>query len=118
MIGQESALAIKPSGMPYDQLTPEEKGALDFEGNIVEGRIRPSTDQTHAGFIQIDGIHREHRTYAFNLMQYLAQKAFLKIYHFLVPLMKPYHCVNRFSLVPIDVYERNLAILLVYETRR
>lgn len=40
--------AIKPSGVPYDQLRPEQIVILDFEGNILEGALRPSSDEpTH-----------------------------------------------------------------------
>jgi len=40
--------AIKPSGVPYDALTPEQMVLLDLEGKIVEGDLRPSSDEpTH-----------------------------------------------------------------------
>ena len=35
---QEGVIAIKPSGVPYEQLTP------DLAGNVVEGNLRPSSD--------------------------------------------------------------------------
>lgn len=37
-------VAIKPSGVPYEQLTVEEIVVVDLEGEVVEGRRRPSTD--------------------------------------------------------------------------
>lgn len=40
--------AIKPSGVPYADLRPEHIVVLDFEGNILEGDLRPSSDEpTH-----------------------------------------------------------------------
>lgn len=40
--------AIKPSGVPYDALTPAHMVLLDLEGNVVEGDLRPSSDEpTH-----------------------------------------------------------------------
>ncbi|MBK1876349.1 L-ribulose-5-phosphate 4-epimerase AraD [Pelagicoccus mobilis] len=40
--------AIKPSGVPYDALTPEQMVLLDLEGKVVEGDLRPSSDEpTH-----------------------------------------------------------------------
>ncbi len=36
--------AIKPSGVPYDKLTPAEMVIVDMEGKIVEGALRPSSD--------------------------------------------------------------------------
>ena len=35
--------AIKPSGVPYEELTPESMVIVDFEGNTVEGKLRPSS---------------------------------------------------------------------------
>lgn len=37
-------LAIKPSGLAYDVLTPDVMVVLDYEGNVVEGDLRPSSD--------------------------------------------------------------------------
>ncbi len=36
--------AIKPSGVAYDALTPDDIVILDFEGNTIEGNYRPSSD--------------------------------------------------------------------------
>ena len=35
---------IKPSGVPYEQLTAEDLVVADLEGRIVEGTLRPSSD--------------------------------------------------------------------------
>jgi L-ribulose-5-phosphate 4-epimerase len=35
--------AIKPSGVDYEKLTPADLVLLDLEGNVVEGKLRPST---------------------------------------------------------------------------
>ncbi|MBI1343111.1 MAG: L-ribulose-5-phosphate 4-epimerase AraD [Terrimonas sp.] len=41
--------AIKPSGVPYAELTPEKMVIVDFEGNTIDGKLRPSSDTlTHA----------------------------------------------------------------------
>jgi L-ribulose-5-phosphate 4-epimerase len=61
--------AIKPSGVPYDQLTPEKMVIVDFDGKVVEGTLRPSSDtQTHAVLYKhwpkIGGIVHTHSTYA------------------------------------------------------
>src|SRR3989442_13556699 len=37
-------VAIKPSGVRYEQLRPEHMLVLDLEGNIVEGDVNPSSD--------------------------------------------------------------------------
>jgi len=61
--------AIKPSGVPYEDLSPEKMVILDFDGKIVEGDLRPSSDtQTHAVLYKhwqnIGGIVHTHSTYA------------------------------------------------------
>ena len=60
---------IKPSGVEYDQLTPEQMVLLDLEGKVVEGRLNPSSDtRTHLhlyrSFPEIRGITHTHSTYA------------------------------------------------------
>lgn len=61
--------AIKPSGVPYDELSPEKMVIVDFDGNIIEGDLRPSSDtKTHAVLYKhwagINGIVHTHSTYA------------------------------------------------------
>ena len=34
--------AIKPSGVPYEELTPKKMVVVDFEGKTIEGSLRPS----------------------------------------------------------------------------
>jgi L-ribulose-5-phosphate 4-epimerase len=60
--------AIKPSGVPYDELNPEDIVIVDFDGNVVEGAMRPSSDtETHAVLYKhwqnIGGIVHTHSTY-------------------------------------------------------
>src|SRR5881409_3088307 len=44
-----SVFAIKPSGVPYEELTPNDMVIVDFEGVTVKGKLRPSSDtSTHA----------------------------------------------------------------------
>jgi|SRR6218665_140529 len=61
--------AIKPSGVPYEELTPEKMVIVDFDGKTVEGKLRPSSDTlTHAVLYKhwdkIGGIVHTHSTYA------------------------------------------------------
>ena len=65
----KGAFAIKPSGVSYDQLSPQKMVIVDFDGQIVEGDMRPSSDtQTHAVLYKhwqmIGGIVHTHSTYA------------------------------------------------------
>jgi L-ribulose-5-phosphate 4-epimerase len=64
-----NVFAIKPSGVPYDELSPEKMVIVDFDGNTVEGKLRPSSDtKTHAVLYKhwekIGGIVHTHSTYA------------------------------------------------------
>ena len=61
--------AIKPSGIPYDHLSPDKIVIVDFDGKTVEGKLRPSSDtKTHAVLYKhwekIGGIVHTHSTYA------------------------------------------------------
>ena len=61
--------AIKPSGVPYAELSPAKMVVVDFEGKTVAGNLRPSSDTlTHAvlykHFQNIGGISHTHSTYA------------------------------------------------------
>jgi L-ribulose-5-phosphate 4-epimerase len=60
--------AIKPSGVPYEALSPEKMVIVDFEGKTVQGSLRPSSDTaTHAVLYQhwehVGGIVHTHSTY-------------------------------------------------------
>ena len=61
--------AIKPSGVPYSELSPEKMVIVDFDGKTVKGKLRPSSDTlTHAVLYKhwenIGGIVHTHSTYA------------------------------------------------------
>jgi L-ribulose-5-phosphate 4-epimerase len=50
----EGVLAIKPSGVSYDQLKPEDMVLVDLDGRKVEGAFNPSTDTpTHVRIYQV-----------------------------------------------------------------
>lgn len=61
--------AIKPSGVPYEDLTPEKMVIVDFDGVTVKGKLRPSSDTlTHAVLYKhwenVNGIAHTHSLYA------------------------------------------------------
>ncbi len=61
--------AIKPSGVPYEKLMPEDMVIVDFDNNIIEGEMRPSSDtKTHAwlykNWKEIGGVAHTHATYS------------------------------------------------------
>ncbi|MBP3913965.1 MAG: L-ribulose-5-phosphate 4-epimerase [Lachnospiraceae bacterium] len=60
---------IKPSGVPYEDLTPDDMVVVDFDGNKVEGKLNPSSDTaTHAvlysNFPTIGGVVHTHSSFA------------------------------------------------------
>lgn len=66
---EHGLLAIKPSGVPYDKMTPADMVIADLEGRVVEGRLQPSTDlPTHVGlyraFPSIGGVAHTHSRHA------------------------------------------------------
>ena len=66
---EKRLFVIKPSGVPYEDLTPEDMVVMDFDGNKVEGDMNPSSDTpSHAvlynEFPEIGGVIHTHSSYA------------------------------------------------------
>ena len=62
---QRGIIIIKPSGVGYDQLAPENMVLVDFEGKIVEGKLKPSSDtashaEIYRSFEAVGGIVHTH----------------------------------------------------------
>ena len=48
---EQGMIAIKPSGVEYDNIIAEDIVLCDLEGNVVEGKLKPSSDlMTHLEF--------------------------------------------------------------------
>ena len=69
-IDRESGLfVIKPSGVEYESMKPEDMVVMDLNGNHVEGKLRPSSDtpthlELYKAFPEIGGIVHTHSSYA------------------------------------------------------
>jgi len=66
---EQGLVVIKPSGVPYEELKPEDLVVVDLDGNIVEGKLRPSSDTaTHLvlykSFPHIGGVVHTHSPWA------------------------------------------------------
>ena len=66
---EKGLFVIKPSGVEYDELKPEDLVVMDLQGNKVEGDMNPSSDtKTHLvlynAFPQLGGIVHTHSPYA------------------------------------------------------
>jgi L-ribulose-5-phosphate 4-epimerase len=62
-------LVIKPSGVSYDELTPESMVVTDLEANLVEGERTPSSDTAAHAYVyqhlpEVGGVVHTHSTYA------------------------------------------------------
>ena len=74
-IDRESGLvAIKPSGVEYDSMTAEDIVIVDLNGNVVEGKLRPSSDTpTHLAlyraFPALGGVVHTHSRWATSFAQ-------------------------------------------------
>jgi L-ribulose-5-phosphate 4-epimerase len=60
---------IKPSGVSYDELTPEAMVVCDLDGTLVEGDHRPSSDTAAHAYVyshmpEVGGVVHTHSTYA------------------------------------------------------
>jgi L-ribulose-5-phosphate 4-epimerase len=62
-------MVIKPSGMPYDELTPENMVVVDLDGKVIEGLLKPSSDTLAHIYVyrhrpEINGVVHTHSTFA------------------------------------------------------
>jgi L-ribulose-5-phosphate 4-epimerase len=89
-------MVIKPSGVPYDLLEPEQMVVVNLEGEVIEGDLNPSSDTpTHLmlyrHFGQIGGITHTHSQYATMFAQ--ARKA--------IPCLGTTHADHFYGPVPV-----------------
>lgn len=66
---ERTMFVIKPSGVPYDILKPEDMVVVDMEGNVVEGYYTPSSDtpthlELYKAFGEIGGVVHTHSVHA------------------------------------------------------
>ena len=110
--------AIKPSGVDYDKLTPEDMVLMDLEGNKVEGRYNPSSDtpthlELYKAFDKIGGIVHTHSPWATSWAQ--AGRG--------IPCYGTTHADYMYGEIPClrcltkeeidEAYERNTGVLIV-----
>ena len=115
--------AIKPSGVDYDKLTPEDMVLVDLNGNKVEGKYNPSSDtathvELYKAFPQIGGVVHTHSSYATSWAQ--AGRS--------IPCYGTTHadyiygevpCVRNLTKEEIDAgYEKNTGVLITTEFAR
>ena len=62
-------VVIKPSGVDYDKMTPDDMVVVDLDGKVVEGALRPSSDtpthvEIYRAWPEIGGVVHTHSSYA------------------------------------------------------
>lgn len=65
----QDLLVIKPSGVSYDDLTPDNMVVCDLHGRVVEGELAPSSDTDAQAYVyrhlpEVGGVVHTHSTYA------------------------------------------------------
>ncbi len=71
---EKGLVVIKPSGVDYDTMKPEDMVVVDLDGNVVEGKYKPSSDTpTHLvlyrTYPDIGGVVHTHSTWAVTFAQ-------------------------------------------------
>ena len=107
----EGVYAIKPSGMPYEDLKPDDMVIVDLNNNVIEGNFKPSSDtKTHTvlynNFPKIGGIVHTHSNYAVSWAQ--AKKP--------VPILGTTHADHLSVDIPVTKIMSDEAIKGDYET--
>ncbi len=115
---EKGLFVIKPSGVDYDKLSPEDMVVMDLDGNKVEGRYKPSSDtpthvEIYRGFPEVGGVVHTHSSYATSWAQ--AGRG--------IPCYGTTHadymygeipCVRTLTQEEIDAgYEKNTGVLIV-----
>ncbi|MDR0643327.1 MAG: L-ribulose-5-phosphate 4-epimerase AraD [Treponema sp.] len=105
------AFAIKPSGVPYGELKPQDMVVVDLDGTVVEGRLRPSSDApTHRAlyraFDRLGGVTHTHSSYATAWAQ--AGKS--------IPIFGTTHADHTSQAIPCVPFVTEEAVVRDYET--
>src|SRR2546430_8634978 len=66
---ESGLVVIKPSGVLYDELRPEDHVVVNLEGDIVEGELKPSSDTASHLYVyrhrpDVNGVVHTHSSYA------------------------------------------------------
>ncbi|MBR6281186.1 MAG: L-ribulose-5-phosphate 4-epimerase [Lachnospiraceae bacterium] len=123
-IDRESGLfVIKPSGVDYETMTPDDMVVMDLNGNKVEGKLNPSSDtpthlEIYKAFPEVGGVVHTHSSYATSWAQ--AGRS--------IPCYGTTHADYFYGEIPCvrcltkeeieDAYEANTGHLIVNEFRR
>ncbi len=120
---EKGLFVIKPSGVEYDKLTPDDMVVMDLNGNKVEGKYKPSSDtathlEIYKSFPEVGGVVHTHSSYATSWAQ--AGRS--------IPCYGTTHADYMYGEIPCvrcltkdeieGAYEENTGILIVNEFNR
>lgn len=120
---EKGLMVIKPSGVPYEELTPEKMVVTDLEGNVIEGDLNPSSDtKTHVelykAFPELGGIVHTHSPNATSWAQAGRDIPCYGTTH-ADYFYGPIPCLRVLTAEEIEAdYERNTGLLIVNAFRR
>lgn len=123
-IDRESGLfVIKPSGVDYDKLTPDDMVVMDLNGERAEGKLNPSSDtvthlELYKAFPEIGGIVHTHSSWATSWAQsgrsipcYGTTHA--DYFYGEIPCLR---CLTKEEID--EAYEKNTGLLIVNEFKK
>ena len=120
---EKKLVVIKPSGLSYDEMTAEDMVVVDFDGNIVEGKWKPSSDtathiEIYRAFPECGGIVHTHSSYATSWAQAGRDIPCYGTTHadYFYGDISCFRCLTKDEID--EAYERNTGLLIVSEFRR
>ena len=120
---EKGLFVIKPSGVEYDRLQPEDMVVMDLEGNKVEGKYNPSSDtathlELYKAFPEIGGVVHTHSSYATSWAQAGRGISCYGTTHadYIYGGVPCVRCLTREEIE--DAYEENTGHLIVNEFKR
>ena len=115
--------AIKPSGVPYEDLKPEDMVIVDLNGNKIEGNYNPSSDtpthvELYKAFPEIGGIVHTHSSYATSWAQVGRDIPCYGTTHadYIYGEVPCLRCLTRSEID--EAYEKNTGLLIVNELKK
>lgn len=120
---EKGLFVIKPSGVEYDELTPEDMVVVDLNGKKVEGRYNPSSDtathvELYKAFQEVGGIVHTHSSYATSWAQAGRSIPCYGTTHadYIYGEVPCVRCLNADEIA--EAYEENTGHLIVKEFQR
>ncbi len=120
---EKGLFVIKPSGVEYDKLTPDDMVVMDLNGNKVEGKYKPSSDtathlEIYKAFPEVGGVVHTHSSYATSWAQAGRDIPCYGTTHadYMYGEIPCLRCLNKEEIE--GAYEQNTGLLIVDEFNR